>query len=54
MGRSLRAQLKYADKIGANYYIVIGKDEIDSGKAVLRNMKSGDKDVSLDSIPREV
>lgn len=52
MGRSLRAQLKYADKIGANYYIVIGKDEIDSGKAVLRNMKSGeDKDVSLDSIP---
>lgn len=51
MSRSLRAQMKYADKLGAKYTVVVGDDEIDSNKAVLRNMETGEqKDVSLDSI----
>ena len=51
MGRSLKAQMKYADKTGFSYIIVVGDDEIESNKAVLKNMKTGDqKDVSLDSI----
>lgn len=51
MGRSLKAQMKYADKMSFNYLIVLGDDEIDSNKAVLKNMKTGEqKDVSLDSI----
>ncbi len=51
MGRSLKAQMKYADKIEAAYVVVIGDNEIESNKAVLRNMKTGEgKDVSLDSI----
>lgn len=42
MGRSLKAQMKYADKIGAKYSIVIGDDEIANGKANLKNMQSGE------------
>jgi histidyl-tRNA synthetase len=51
VGRSLKAQMKYADKLGFSYIIVLGDDEIESGKGVLKNMRSGEqKDVSLDSI----
>lgn len=51
MGRSLKAQLKYADKAGFSFSIVLGDDEIEHNKAVLKDMKTGEqKDVSLDSI----
>lgn len=51
IGRSLKAQMKYADKINATYVVVIGDNEIETNKAVLKNMKTGEqKDVSLDSI----
>ncbi len=51
LDRSLRAQMKYADKKGFLYTIVLGDDEIDSGKGVLKDMRTGEKkDVSLDSI----
>jgi len=43
MGRSLRAQMKYADKIKARFTIVIGDNELEHGEAVLKNMKSGEK-----------
>lgn len=47
-GRSVKAQMKYANKIGAQRTIVIGDDEIESGKAVLKNMKTGEeKEVDL-------
>ena len=41
-GRSLKAQMKYADKIGAGYCIVLGDKELDSKKAEIKNMKTGD------------
>lgn len=51
MGRSLKAQMKYADKKRFSYTIAIGDDEIEAGKGVLKDMRTGDqKDVSLDSI----
>lgn len=51
MARSLKAQMKYADKMGFTYTIVLGDDEIGNNKTVLKNMKTGEqKDVSLDSI----
>ena len=34
--RGLKAQMKYADKIGAQYSIVLGDDEIANGEAVLK------------------
>ena len=43
MGRSLRAQMKYADKIGARFTMVIGDNELENGEAVLKNMKTGEK-----------
>ena len=42
VGRSLKAQMKYADKIGAKYTMVLGDDEIASGKAKIKNMDSGE------------
>ena len=36
--RSLKAQMKYADKIGAKYVLVLGDNELDAGVAELKNM----------------
>lgn len=49
VGRGLRAQMKYADKIGAKFSLVIGDNEIAENKAKLKNMQSGEqREVSLD------
>ncbi len=39
VARSLKAQMKYADKINAKYALIIGDNEIESGKAILKNMQ---------------
>ena len=50
VGRSLKAQMKYANKISAEYTLIVGDSEIESGKAQLRNMQSGEQtEVELDS-----
>lgn len=41
--RGLKAQMKYADRIGAKFTMVLGDDELQSGKAELKNMKTGEK-----------
>lgn len=41
--RGLKAQMKYADKIGAKYSIVLGDDELAAGKAEMKNMETGEK-----------
>ncbi len=38
VGRSLKAQMKYADKVGAEYTLIIGDSELESGRAVLKHM----------------
>ena len=46
--RSLRAQMKYADKVCAKYLVVIGEDEVNSGIAKLKDMQTGEStEVSL-------
>ncbi len=42
MGKSLKAQMKYADKIGAEYTVVLGDDEINSKNIKLKNMATGE------------
>ena len=42
-GRGLKAQMKYADKLGAGYTMVLGDNELQEGKAELKNMKTGEK-----------
>lgn len=51
MGRSVKAQMKYADKIGAKYTLCLGDDEIQRGVATLKNMLSGESaEVNLESL----
>ena len=50
VGRSLKAQMKYANKLGAKYTLIIGDSEIEAGRAQLRNMENGEQtEVELDS-----
>lgn len=44
MERSLKAQMKYAGKIGAAYTLIIGESEAESGRAQLRNMQTGEQE----------
>lgn len=49
-GRSLKAQMKHADKLGVRFLAVIGEDEIKTGQITLKNMSNGEKIAcSLDS-----
>ena len=49
VGRSLKAQMKYADKLGARYTIVVGDTELETGVAQLKNMATGQtEDIRLD------
>lgn len=49
VGRGLKAQLKYANKIGAAFTVVLGDDELSSGKIKLKNMEKGEElELSLD------
>ena len=41
--RSVKAQMKYANKLGAKYSVILGDSEIESGKAELKEMESGEK-----------
>ncbi len=51
MERSVKAQMKYANKIGAKKTLIIGADELANNKANLKNMETGEQtEVSLDMI----
>ena len=41
MGRGVKAQMKYANKIGAKYSLVLGDNELATGKAMLKDMETG-------------
>ncbi len=50
VGRSLKAQMKYANKIGAEYTLIIGESELEVGRAQLRNMSDGSQtEVEIDN-----
>lgn len=50
-GRSLKAQMKYADKIGATYAVVLGDNEIENGTCELKNLRNGEKrNISISDI----
>ena len=49
VGRSMKAQMKYANKIKAKFSMVIGSNEMAENKAKLRNMQTGEEtEVPLD------
>ena len=46
MGRGIKAQFKYADKIGAKKVIVIGSEELASGNVKIKNMADGSEELA--------
>lgn len=49
VGRGLKAQMKYADKLHARYVIVVGDNELETGLAKLKDMETGEQtDIQLD------
>jgi histidyl-tRNA synthetase len=43
-GRSLKAQLRQADGLGAKYAVIIGEREVASGTVILRNMATSEQE----------
>lgn len=51
MDRSVKAQMKYANKIGAENTVILGSDELGRGQAVIKNMETHEETLAdLDKI----
>ena len=51
MGRSLKAQFKYADKIGARHVVALGGNELESGECNVKRMSDGSTEpVKIDGL----
>lgn len=44
VGRSVKAQMKYANKIGSKYSVILGDNEIDNDVVKLKNMETGEEE----------
>ena len=44
LGRSLKAQMRFADKLGATYAVIIGSDELKQGMITVRSMDKSEQD----------
>lgn len=42
MDRGIKAQMKYADRVGAKYVVVIGDEELENGVVNIKNMQNGE------------
>lgn len=52
-GRSVKAQMKYAGKIGAKFTAILGTDELEKGVVNVKNMESGESTpVNIDEITK--
>ena len=55
VGRSVKAQMKYANKIGTAYTVVLGDSEIEAGVAKVKNMADGSEtEMNIDDIAEEI
>ena len=52
-GRSLKAQMKHADRLGARFVVILGDDELAKGEAQVKDMKESGKQeaVPLTDLP---
>jgi histidyl-tRNA synthetase len=55
-GRSMKAQMKVADRSGAPYAAIIGEDEVAAGEVTLRDLRgdAGQRRVDLDDLVRDI
>ncbi len=55
LGRSVKGQMKHADRNNAQYSIILGENELEAGVATVKNMKSGEqREVELDNLVTEM
>ena len=55
LNRNLKGQMKYANKLNAQYSVVIGENEIEKGIVTLKNMNSGEqKEINAIDITKEI
>ncbi len=53
LGKSVKAQMKYADKINARHTVIIGENELVENKANIKEMATGEQtEVKLDEIKK--
>ena len=51
VGRSIKAQMKYADKLGARYALIVGQNEVETGRVTVKDMQGGESfEASLDGL----
>ena len=51
MDRSAKAQMKYANKLGVRYVVMLGSNELETGTVKLKNMSDGsEEEISTDSL----
>jgi histidyl-tRNA synthetase len=54
-GKSLKAQMRRANKLGARYVLMIGENELETGRAVLRDMeRKVQEEIRLDEAAEEI
>ncbi|MBI5399248.1 histidine--tRNA ligase [Candidatus Saganbacteria bacterium] len=55
LGRSLKAQLKTADRLGVKYVYIIGEAELKQGQGILKKMATAEqKEIKFDSLEEEI
>lgn len=55
MARSLKGQMKYANKIGARFTMVLGDDELNVNRAKLKNMETGEEvEIEISNLVNEM
>ena len=51
MGRSVKAQMKFANKLNVRFVVMIGDNEVETGKVELKNMATGEgRDIHIDTL----
>ena len=54
-GRSLRAQMRYANSLGIPYALILGEDEMKRGTVILRDMAQGEqREVPIQGVAEEL
>ncbi len=51
--RSMKSQMKAADRSGAKFAVIIGSDELDSAAVVVRPLRTDDRSGAQSTIPRQ-
>lgn len=54
-GRSLKSQMKRADRLGAEYVLIVGEKELEEGSVILRNMNTKEQTaIPIDDIVKKI